>query len=453
MVRKEGQNCRNLRFKIHPTPEQERRLDDTPEYCRLIWNHLLSIQVDLYERFGLSVKRSSLEKHLKNLDYPIHSSVRLDVFQRLCFVFDKFFDDIKNGRLKNTKRKKVKFVKRKDVPCGNNSSGFIKYDGILPKGHPKFKSKEDLSSFRYKQHGNGWYLDGNWLYLSKITNKSNPIKINIDRLSDGELKTCTLKKEGIQWFAYLTVELPDNPTPSTPENAVGIDLGLKSFITTSDDDFVEPPKILRKAEKRLAKEQQKLSRMEFRSRNYNKQKQLVNRIHRKVAAARNHFSHCLSKVLVDKYNLIVFEDLKIKNLVKNNKLAKSISDVGWNKLVQHTVYKVAEKGKIVDKVNPNNTTQVCFHCGTKRKEKLKLEDRTFYCGNCGLEIGRDLNAAVNILTKSSYYNPSMMHTVGLAGINGCGDGTSTTGHGISSQVPSMNQQMLTPSKVEALMVQ
>nr|WP_232216924.1 transposase [Methanohalobium evestigatum] len=95
---------------------------------------------------------------------------------------------------------------------------------------------------------------------------------------------------------------------------------------------------------------------------------------------------------------------------------------------------------MVDKINPDNTTQVCSHCGTKKKEKLRLGDRIFYCSKCGLEIDRDLNAAVNILTKSSYYNP--MHTVGLAGMNGCGDGTSTTGLGIGSQVPPMNQQTL-----------
>ncbi|WP_049891135.1 helix-turn-helix domain-containing protein [Methanohalobium evestigatum] len=106
MVRKEGQNCRNLRFKIRPTPEQERKLDETLESCRSIWNHLLSLQVDLYERSGLSVKRSDLEKHLKNLDYPIHSSVRLDVFQRLCFAYDKFFNDLKKGRLKKPNLKK-----------------------------------------------------------------------------------------------------------------------------------------------------------------------------------------------------------------------------------------------------------------------------------------------------------------------------------------------------------
>ncbi|MFP4655198.1 MAG: zinc ribbon domain-containing protein [Methanohalobium sp.] len=110
----------------------------------------------------------------------------------------------------------------------------------------------------------------------------------------------------------------------------------------------------------------------------------MNRIHRKVAAARNHFSHCLSKLLEERYDLSVFEVLKIKNLIKNNKLAKSISDVGWNKLIQHNVYKAADRGKIVDKINPNNTTQVCSHCGTKKK--MKLEDRAFYCSNCSLEM-------------------------------------------------------------------
>ncbi|WP_292488064.1 transposase [Methanohalobium sp.] len=115
--------------------------------------------------------------------------------------------------------------------------------------------------------------------------------------------------------------------------------------------------------------------------------------------------------------------------------------MGWNKLVQHVTYKAAKRGKIVDKVNPNNTSQICSRCRTNREEKLKLEERTFYCSNYGLGIGRDLNAAINILKKSSYYN-SKKHTGGLAGINGCGEGTSTTGHRTSSQVPSMNQQML-----------
>ncbi|MFP4655383.1 MAG: helix-turn-helix domain-containing protein [Methanohalobium sp.] len=94
-------------------------MDETLECCRSIWNHLLSIRIDLYDSFGPSVSNSSLERYLKYLDYPIHSSVRLDMFQRLCFAYDKFFDDINKGRLKNTRSKKGKFVKKKDVPSGN----------------------------------------------------------------------------------------------------------------------------------------------------------------------------------------------------------------------------------------------------------------------------------------------------------------------------------------------
>ena len=99
---------------------------------------------------------------------------------------------------------------------------------------------------------------------------------------------------------------------------------------------------------------------------------VVNRIHRKVKGARNHISHCLSKLLVSKYDLIVFEDLKIKNLVKNSKLAKSIHDAGWARLILHTTYKAAEKGKIVEKVDPKNTSQVCSVCGKKKKNQTSI---------------------------------------------------------------------------------
>ncbi|MBP1908609.1 RNA-guided endonuclease InsQ/TnpB family protein [Methanolobus bombayensis] len=252
------------------------------------------------------------------------------------------------------------------------------------------------------------------------------------------MKTCTIKKEGKKWFAFITIELPDYPEPIIPLTMVGIDLGLNNLIATSDGKFIEPPKLLRNAEKRLAVEQRKLSNMEYGSQNYLKQKRKVNRIHRKVKGTRNHISHCLSKLLVAKYDLIVFEDLKIKNLVKNSKLSKSIHDASWGRLVQHVMYKTAEIGKIMEKVDPKNTSQTCSACGKKSKTKLKLKDRIFHCEHCGLKIDRDINASINILLKSITYK----NTVGLTGINGCGVGTSTTSCKAGMQVPTMNQQLL-----------
>ena len=269
----------------------------------------------------------TLEKQLKFYGYTnnIHSQVRLNVFERVQQAYFKFLDDIKNGRLRGLKPRKGAFVKRKDVPAGNfpysvsNNKGskFIKYDGILPKGHPRFKGKDDYHSFTYKQHNNGWTLTEEGLFLSKITNKNKLIKIDADNdLLNGQLKTCTIRKEGNKWFAFITIEIPDYPEPIIPVTMIGIDLGLESLIATSDGEFIEPPELFREAEKRLAIEQRKLAKMEYGSQNYRKQKKKVNRIHRKVKGTRNHFSHCLSKMLVSKYDLIVFENLKIKNLVK-----------------------------------------------------------------------------------------------------------------------------------------
>lgn len=449
MVRKEGQNCRNLRFPIHPTPEQELKMEDTLETCRKLWNDLLSTRVQLFDVYGLYPDSRMLEKQLKFFDYTnnIHSHVRLNVFERGQQAYFKFLDDIKNGRLRGLKPRKGTVVKRKDVPAGNfrcsvsdnKGSKFIKYDGILPKGHPRFKGKDDYHSFTYKQHNNGWTLTEDGLFLSKITNKNNLIKIDVDHdLLNGQLKTCTIKKEGNKWFAFITIEIPEYPEPIIPVTMVGIDLGLESLIATSDGELIEPPELFREAEKRLAIEQRKLARMGYGSQNYRKQKQRVNRIHRKAAKARNHFSHCLSKILVSKYDLIVFEDLKIKNLVRNSRLAKSIHDAGWSGLVQHTEYKAAEKGKTVDKVDPKNTSQICSVCGKKKKTKLKLADRMFECEHCKSSLNRDTNAAVNILRRSKTYK----NTVRLAGINGCGVGTSTTSCITGMQVPTMNQQLL-----------
>ena len=210
------------------------------------------------------------------------------------------------------------------------------------------------------------------------------------------------------------------------------------MLATSDGEFIEPFKLYRESEERLAVEQRRLARMQYGSRNYLRQKQVVKRIHRKVKGARNHISHCLSKLLVSKYDLIVFEDLKIKNLVKNSKLAKSIHDAGWARLILHTKYKAAEKGKIVEKVDPKNTSQVCSVCGKKKKSKLQLSDRVFNCEHCNTSLDRDVNAAVNILNISKTYQS----TVRLAGTNGCGIGTSTTSCLTGLQVPTMNQQLL-----------
>jgi putative transposase len=183
--------------------------------------------------------------------------------------------------------------------------------------------------------------------------------------------------------------------PSEPVNPAGIDLGLKSLITTSDGIQIEPPKFLRKSERKLKKAQKQLSKKKKGSGKRIKAKRKVAKIHRKIDRQRDDFTHKTSTDLVKNHDLIVFENLNIKVMVKNHHLAKSISDAGWNKIVLYTTYKAESAGKMVMLVDPIQTLQGYSRRGTIKKD-LKLSDRVYHCDVCSLTIDRGLNAAVNI---------------------------------------------------------
>jgi putative transposase len=186
---------------------------------------------------------------------------------------------------------------------------------------------------------------------------------------------------------------------------------LSHIVVGSDGEVIEPPKFLRKSEKRLAKEQRKLSRKEKGSNNYRKQRSRVAKVHLKVANQRDDFLHKLSRELAEKYSVIVVEDLRVEDLRKNNSLAKSFNDAGLSTFISMLEHKVSETGAQLVKVDPAYTTQTCSGCGHVREgeEKLGLGDREYHCPCCGLVIDRDFNAALNI------------HRAGLARIYACGD--------------------------------
>jgi len=183
---------------------------------------------------------------------------------------------------------------------------------------------------------------------------------------------------------------------------------LKSLITLSNGEQIEPPKFLRASEKRLAREQIHLSKKKLRSKNRNKQRIVVAKVHRRIRNQRKDFSQKLSTNLVNAYDHIVFEDLQIKNMVKNHHLAKSISDAGWSQLISLTTYKAEYAGKIVERVNPRGTSQVCI-CGHPVPKKLSM--RIHRCSNCGLVADRDHVTANVIESRSS--------TAGTAGFQAC----------------------------------
>jgi len=172
-------------------------------------------------------------------------------------------------------------------------------------------------------------------------------------------------------------------------------LGLDSFATLSNGEKIDNPRWFRNSEIKLARQQRWLSRKKKDSNNRKKQKKIVAKIHCKIRSQRNDFTHKLSRRLVDKYELIAYEDLAVKNMVKNRYLAKSISDVAWNGFCQKLLYKTDECGKYALPVSPRNTSQICSGCGEIVHKALWV--RRHKCSKCGIDMDRDENASINIL--------------------------------------------------------
>jgi putative transposase len=258
-------------------------------------------------------------------------------------------------------------------------------------GYPRFQGRNRYDSFTYPQMGFK-LIDGK-LKLSKI----GLIKIKQHREIEGTIKTCTIKRDVDHWYVSFAVEVNEDIQPVTITSAVGVDVGLKSLITLSTGEQVEPPEHYRKAEEKLRAAAKSLSRKEKGSNNRNKQRIKVGRIHRKIRNQRKDYAHKISRILVDSYDTIVFEKLQIQNMVKNKHLAKSISDAGWYQLMEMTKFKAEWAGKVVSLVGAHNTTQLCSRCGELVKKSLAV--RVHKCPVCGLILDRDYNAAINILNK------------------------------------------------------
>ena len=271
-------------------------------------------------------------------------------------------------------------------------------------GYPRFQGRERYNSFTFPQ--SGFKIEDGKLNLSKIGN----IKIVLHREIEGIIKTCTIKKDIDQWYVSFSVEIDIPIIPVEVKTETGIDVGLKSLITMSNGSQIEPPEFLRVSEKKLTREQKRLSRKKKRSQNRKKQVIIVAKVHRRIRNQRKDFAHKTSRRLVKEYDRIVFEDLQIQNMVKNHHLAKSISDAGWSQLINFTKTKAEYAGKIVESVNPRNTSQNCSGCGNTVKKDIS--ERVHSCPFCGLVLDRDHNAAINILNRSKY-------TVGTTEFQAC----------------------------------
>ena len=370
------------KFRLSPTKKQEQTLFWTLTRCRELYNAALSERRDAYRMAGKSINSYEQKRDLPEIkteireEYQaIHSQVLQDVLLRLNRAFDNFFRRVKTG----------------EEP-----------------GYPRFQGRNRYNSFTYPQGGSSLTHDSR-LCLSKI----GSIKIRLHREIAGTIKTCTIKYEAGQWYAVFSCEI-EQPEPLPAESSeIGIDLGVTHFAALSDGTFIESPRYYRKAHKQLARLQQALSRKKRGSHRRERARKAVAKVHRKIANQRRDFQHKHAKRLVEQHQTIVFEELAITNISKRAKpkqaeegtylpngasaksgLNKSILDAGWGHFQHIVSCKAAWAGRSVVFVNPRSTSQVCSQCGTVKKKDLS--ERWHSC-ECGCELDRDTNAAINIL--------------------------------------------------------
>ena len=262
---------------------------------------------------------------------------------------------------------------------------------------PKYKSKRNDQSYTTNNQG-GVKFSNNDRYIS--IPKCPRIRIKKHRDFSGDIKSLTVSKtsEDKYYISLLVEEVSESI--NLLDNAIGLDLGIKDLIVDSNGNKYKNHKYLTKSQDVLAREQRKLSHMVKGSNNYHKQRIKIARIHHHINNQRNDYLHKLSKHIIDENQIICIEDLKVKNMEHNNKLASSISDASWSRLVSMLIYKASWYGNIIVKVPSNYpSSQLCSICGYQNKDVKDLSLRKWTCPSCSVVHDRDINASINILRK------------------------------------------------------
>jgi putative transposase len=358
-----------FKYRIYLTNGQRRILEQQLEECRWVYNATLALRKNAWEQEQRRVDWYETKRALPLLKDRrpslklVHSQVLQNVTERVELAFKAFFRRVKAGE--------------SEV------------------GYPRFKGKGRYDSITYPQYGNGVRLDAERLLLSKV----GAVPVVLHRPLQGTPKTVTLNRSRTgKWYACFSCEVEARPLSPT-DVGVGVDVGLASFATLSTGDEIENPRFYRRDEadvkrvQRLKDAAKNAQRWEENRR----RKRALAHIHERIANRRSDFAHKRSRELVNRYQVIVFEDLAPMEMGRSRGMRKSILDVAWSQFISMTVTKAEEAGRRVMLVNPCNTSKLCSSCGELVQKRLS--DRIHTCPHCGLVMGRDHNAALNILHR------------------------------------------------------
>lgn len=352
---------KRLNIRLYPTKKQEKILDNHFNAYRYAYNLCLEYKIHLWKYHKINKSGFDLQKELTEL------------------------------------LKEVDFLKNCKVECIRDAA--LEVDKTFKKfykgnGFPKFKSKKEKQSFVAQQ---AISVKNKKLSFFKNLIKFKDSDKYLEKLTNSKIKQCSFSKDKIgKYWASCLIEDNEIKTLPVVTNKVGIDLGLKHFLITSDGEFIDNNKFYIKKQFKLRRLQRKFAKTKKGGKNREKLKIKIARLYRKITNQKQHFFHQVSNKLIRENQSISVETLKVSNMIKNRSLSKAIQDVSWNQFVNILEYKCKWYNKQLIKIPTfYASSKICSNCGNK-KEDLTLKDRVYTCNNCGLSLNRDLNAAYNV---------------------------------------------------------
>lgn len=352
---------KRLKIRLYPTKKQKEVLDNHFNAYRFLYNLSLEYKIMMYKDYGINKSGYDLQSEIFELRREVDwlSKCKAECLRDAGLNVDKTFKNFFNG-----------------------------------KGYPKFKSKRSENSFHTYQNLS---CKDNILTFFKQKIKFKTSEKYIKLLNSHKIKQVTFKKDkcGDYWASCL-IDTEDTKQLPKTDDIVGIDLGIKHILITSDGEFFENKRYFDNTRKKLKRAQQKFSKTKKGSKNREKQAIKVAKIYRKIGRQREHYYHQISNKLLNENQVVVMESLKVQNMMEKKELSRLISDASWGLLTTMLEYKAKWYGREIIKIDTYfPSSKMCSSCGNI-KQDLKLSDRVYKCSNCDLKIDRDYNATLNI---------------------------------------------------------